>query len=338
MSIGRLTRGAAVAVVMVLAACGGDGGDDEAGPADDGAGQEEVAATSTEPVEAPPSLWILTPTSDQVHQVDPETGEVRASIDVGTYPNDVAVGFGAVWVSNAEDGSVSRIDPATAEVTDTYDTSDANAVAVGEDVVWVARQSEPSVVGLDPETGEIVEEVALGSEQWPNRLQALDDGTLVAIERYSGGLLHIDPASGEVRHLPFDVVVPDVLAVDDQVYVSLFLDPPVIVDLASFEVVESLDSEESVEAFADDHDGSSVWVTLQGSPGLASRLDLGTGSLAEPVEVSDNPLLDLIVTDDVVWVIDQQGGLFRLDPDTGEVVATAALPSAVGATTASAAS
>src|SRR6185436_116068 len=50
-----------------------------------------------------------------VTRLDPSSGEVQGEpIEVGRRPRGVAVGEGSVWVANAGDGTVTRIDPAKA--------------------------------------------------------------------------------------------------------------------------------------------------------------------------------------------------------------------------------
>jgi len=49
-------------------------------------------------------------------RIDPDTRRVLRRIPVGAGPNAVAVGGGAVWVTNRDDRSLTRIDPATNRV------------------------------------------------------------------------------------------------------------------------------------------------------------------------------------------------------------------------------
>ena len=54
-----------------------------------------------------------TRTTRTVSRIDPATNAVVQTIQVGAGPAGIAVGAGAVWVLNALDGTVSRIDPKT---------------------------------------------------------------------------------------------------------------------------------------------------------------------------------------------------------------------------------
>ena len=54
----------------------------------------------------------------------------------------MAFGAGAVWVANASDGTVSRIDPETNEVVKTIEVGNAPAgIAVSDGLVWVSVQA-----------------------------------------------------------------------------------------------------------------------------------------------------------------------------------------------------
>jgi YVTN family beta-propeller protein len=70
--------------------------------------------------------------------VDPADGTVLGPVPVGRGVAGVAVGAGAVWVANALDGTVSRIDPAARRVLDTVDVGGApHELAADPDGVWV---------------------------------------------------------------------------------------------------------------------------------------------------------------------------------------------------------
>ncbi|MEA2137380.1 MAG: virginiamycin lyase, partial [Solirubrobacteraceae bacterium] len=65
---------------------------------------------------------------------------VGAAVDVGTDPVAVAVGAGAVWVVDAADGTLTKIDPKTGTVDGKPRRVGGGpfAVAVGAGAVWVA--------------------------------------------------------------------------------------------------------------------------------------------------------------------------------------------------------
>lgn len=63
------------------------------------------------------SVWITNPAHDLVQQVDPARDEVVRTVNAGDGPRFFAVGAGAVWTLNQRDGTVTRIDPATGDTT-----------------------------------------------------------------------------------------------------------------------------------------------------------------------------------------------------------------------------
>ena len=64
------------------------------------------------------------------------------TIQVGEAPSAIAFGAGAVWVANAGDGTVSRIDPSTDDVTQTIEVGERpEGLAFGGGAVWVTVQA-----------------------------------------------------------------------------------------------------------------------------------------------------------------------------------------------------
>src|SRR5215216_4671428 len=83
--------------------------------------------------------WVANEADDAVTQI---VGFSPRTVDVGDRPSAVACGEDAVWVANRGSGTVSRIDPATREVTDTIEIGHAPVgIAVGADAVWVTVQA-----------------------------------------------------------------------------------------------------------------------------------------------------------------------------------------------------
>jgi virginiamycin B lyase len=104
------------------------------------------------------SLWISTATGSVV-RVSPEDGEVEAEMETGHKPTFLAVSRDAVWVVNADDGTLSRIDPAADEVVATVRVSEQRVqggdVVATDDEVWV-RTSGELAVAVDPATDRVV--------------------------------------------------------------------------------------------------------------------------------------------------------------------------------------
>ena len=311
----------ASALLVALAAASGCGGDDTERPTGFGTANENSGPPSGK------SLWITSENAGAVFAVDPASGSVWNRIPVGSYPTDVAVGHDAVWVADAVDGTVSRINPVSGGLQALVRTRDARGLAIGEDVVWVSRISEPSLVAIDPDTNEVVDEVRLDRHEWPAAIAELDS-IVYAEESYAGRLLRIDPRNGSTETLKTDLLT-DVVAVGEDVFAA-GSESVLRVDAASFELIDEYEAEERPWAIAPDSSGGSLWVAYQDP--RVGRLDLSSGEFApESVETGDAQSYGIAVSEGSVWVVDESGGLYRIDPETTTLSESYKLPGASGA-------
>lgn len=96
--------------------------------------------------------------------VNPATNAIAATIDVPAGAVSVAVGFGAVWVTDPGTGSVLRIDPVSLEITATIAVGGKpRFLTAGEGAVWVLNQADGTVARIDPATASVVATVDAGS-------------------------------------------------------------------------------------------------------------------------------------------------------------------------------
>jgi YVTN family beta-propeller protein len=76
-----------------------------------------------------------------VTRIDPGSGSA-ITIPVGHGPMGIAVGAGAVWVANSDDGTISRIDPTTRTVVATIVVGGRPVgIAVSDGRVWVSVEA-----------------------------------------------------------------------------------------------------------------------------------------------------------------------------------------------------
>lgn len=126
--------------------------------------------------EGAPQPTFTFPNQNSVMRIDPRTNKVVASIRA-TEPQDVAIGFGSVWVTTGENGShgtaLLRIDPNANRVIATIplgETGVLSNLAVGRHAVFVTvPRSSPDngtdIVQVDPATNRYVKaaQVSMGS-------------------------------------------------------------------------------------------------------------------------------------------------------------------------------
>ena len=169
------------------------------------------------------SFWVRTAPGYDLYRIDTATAQVTADISglrqapVG-FGQYVAAGEGAIWTSNINAGSVSRIDPGTNRVVATIPVwptnscgpgpstscSSPTAIAFAAGAVWVVLHHEWKVVRIDPATNTVVATISLGSglpEDGPQELTAANGVVYVGGSSGHGGpaaLERIDPATNTV--------------------------------------------------------------------------------------------------------------------------------------------
>jgi hypothetical protein len=159
---------------------------------------------SWQPVRATAASSTLTETPP-VPAVSPRV----ATIPVGSFPRDVAVGAGAVWVTvndfdegEPETHSLLRIDPATNEIVATIPVRSAGHIAVGAGAVWTIDYIEGSdtLVRIDPSSNRVVATIPVGYYAFD--VAAVDGAVWVTRDIVgagrSGEVIRIDPATNEV--------------------------------------------------------------------------------------------------------------------------------------------
>jgi YVTN family beta-propeller protein len=106
-------------------------------------------------------------------------------------PDGIAVGPDAVWVANGQDGTVTRIDPATGQPSGpVFVEAGPAGIAVTPAAVWVANSLDLSVTKIDPVAGRVTDTIPVGDG--PHAIVAGHDGVWVSDE-FDATLAHIDP-------------------------------------------------------------------------------------------------------------------------------------------------
>jgi YVTN family beta-propeller protein len=107
-------------------------------------------------------------------------GRVAATIPVGAGPVDVLASDGAVWVANAAQGTVSRIDPATNTATSTIRVGrNPVRLAAGFGSIWVANESSQTVSRIDVRSGQLEATIPVTGHVSPTELAVDTDAVWV---------------------------------------------------------------------------------------------------------------------------------------------------------------
>ncbi len=141
------------------------------------------------------AIWITSPLEQAVIRVDLAFGQRAAHtiLALDTPPVDVAVGEGAVWVTQI--GAILRLDPQSGRVTETIPVSFLPSdIAVGEGAVWVASPTDRAVLKIDPVTNQVVAAIEVGDEP---RALGVGNGSVWVADTRDEAVSRIDPVSGE---------------------------------------------------------------------------------------------------------------------------------------------
>ena len=107
------------------------------------------------------------PGADSLVRIDPKTNRVTETMPVGRKASGVAAAGRFVWVTNAGDGTIWRIDPKTAEVLKVAARGTPTGIAVGSSAL-VADGPEHRLVTINPASGSVRYETALPGSAGPS--------------------------------------------------------------------------------------------------------------------------------------------------------------------------
>src|SRR5918996_3921152 len=137
-------------------------------------------------------------------------GRVSAEIDAGRFPQEIAFGHGAVWVTvndpeAPEAWYVARIDPTTDVITDEIAVFEAGDIAVGPHAVWVTgrdRELGPAVFRIDPGHPGVEATVPLGCGRcYADQIAASVDALWLTVSTNypeHGEIVRIDAATNAI--------------------------------------------------------------------------------------------------------------------------------------------
>ena len=104
---------------------------------------------------------------------------------VGRDPQDVAIGFGSVWVANRGDGTLSRVDERTGRPQGTVKIGGSpTALAVTAEGLIVLDAEDGKVIRLDARTRKVTDVVRVGG--YPTALAVGDGPSLWTVDARRG--------------------------------------------------------------------------------------------------------------------------------------------------------
>ena len=108
-------------------------------------------------------VWTVDSRNNRLIATNPVSRRVFREEVVGTEPVAVAIGFGAAWVANAGNGSITRV-PLVGSKIETLGLNDQpSAIATGAGYVWVVSRRSGKVIRIDPKTKQVDKTVRLAN-------------------------------------------------------------------------------------------------------------------------------------------------------------------------------
>jgi YVTN family beta-propeller protein len=276
--------------------------------------------------DSPAALSRLAPNA--VGIIDPDTNRLVGQLRVGQRPTRVAVGEDAVWVLNADDHTISRIDVdrrRTSHTIPVSGTGEPAGLAAGEGAVWLGAglYGPLSLSRINPSFNEIAQTVPLGRADEPffaARWQvAVGDASIWTVGPRFGTVLRVDPRTMTVVSRIDIGIQPATLAFGEgAVWAGGSRNVVVRINPRTNEG----DREWQVPAgpLALAAGAGAVWVTAAGED-VVARIDTETETVTT-VQVGDFPT-GVAVGHGSVWVANAgDGTVSRIDPETRRTTAT----------------
>ena len=253
--------------------------------------------------------------------INSATGKISEEVQVGATPTQVAVGGGAVWVANADEHTVSRIDPLKRIVVQTIAvgsspsgiTTSPVVTATGNGAVWVANSLDGTVSRIDPGTNTVVQTIHVGNG--PAGI-AYAAGSVWVANTGDDTITRIDAVSGKpTKTLP--IAATDLAVGAGTLWASERTANRVArIDPTTGSAVQTIAVGNGPTGLA--FGSGAAWVA-NSLDGTVSRIDPTRNSVAATIPTGNGPTA-VAVGARGVWVSNQfDGTVARIDPRTNQV-------------------
>jgi Bacterial transcriptional activator domain/Bacterial extracellular solute-binding proteins, family 5 Middle len=275
--------------------------------------------------------------ANAVGVIESGTGRLAASIAVGPTPSLIAYGgtprHRQLWVANAGDQTLTRIDTATRKPSGPVVSLRATpaGLAVGFGAVWVLDKDVPQLLRVDPEVGRVVDSVPLplaGPGYFPAGI-VVGARSVWAVYDSPGQLVRVDPILGRVVK-KIAIGSPTAIAYGaGAVWIGGPYDGVTRVDPSTNSVRHRAHlPHNTVTGVA--VGGGYVWATIRADD-LVWQLDTD-GNIERSFETGSGPA-GVTVAGEVAWIANgREGTITRVDPgepDTSKRINVGNRPTAI---------
>jgi DNA-binding SARP family transcriptional activator/DNA-binding beta-propeller fold protein YncE len=171
------------------------------------------------------SLWVVDRLVNGVTRIDLARPRKLGFVRVGADPLVAVFGYGALWVANSDDGTVSVIRPGIPKAQTIPVLSKPFGIDSGYGSIWVGSYGSSAVVRIDPELRRVIKKIDVAPPGFGESGLydvAAGAGSIWAVNAETNDIARIDPRTNRVvAHIKLPVS-PRVISVDqDQVWVSV---------------------------------------------------------------------------------------------------------------------
>jgi ABC-type transport system substrate-binding protein/DNA-binding SARP family transcriptional activator len=255
---------------------------------------------------------------DSVARIDAGSAAIGAGYKVGRAPSAVATGAGSIWVANALDGTVTRLDEAGDQMTTIPVGGRPLALAFGAGSLWVVSGDERRIAQVDPASNRVVRRIGVGGQA---SAIAAGFGSLWVAEPREGVVRRFDLARGAIAQRIAAGAGPVALAAGaGAVWVAAEESGQLVrIEPRSGIATASINVGNGPAAVAVGE--GAVWVANR-PDGTVSRIEPETGTVAGTLKVGSDAAA-VAAGAGAVWVADGAAGtLTRVDPPSGDVTST----------------
>jgi class 3 adenylate cyclase/streptogramin lyase len=265
----------------------------------------------------PQTPAAIVPAANTVAQIDASAHAFRADVPVGNHPTGVAIGGGAVWVINASDKTLSRIDLASGQASPAKAVGGTpTAIAFGDDSVWVGSGSSGAVFRFDP-TGNLVRQIDV-----PDGVAGMAFGANAVwiASPLDDTVIRIDPVTNKIASTIRVGKGPQAIAVGGSaVWVANALDHTLTrIDPATNIARGGIAVGSEPDALA--ADSGAVWVASTAA-NTVTRFDASSLQLIISIPVGIGPVDLAVGNDGTVWIAESTSEkVERIDARSNRIV------------------
>jgi streptogramin lyase len=235
----------------------------------------------------------------------------------------------AVWIHNGDTGKLVRIDPSSNSLVASIPVGQGpGQVAIGTGAVWVASVTSRTVSRIDPQTNQVVATIHVNAD---GGSVAVSPEAVWVTDLTNSALLRIDPQTNRVvATVPNQLAPSDVSFGAGAVWVSnrgaphnglMRIDP----QTATVQSQVDLAGADGLRCTAVVALAQTVWtvdlVLGDGSSVVLKRIDPVTGTVKATVAVPNAVPLHFAADDNAVWTWGPEG-LYRIDPRSNHIAGT----------------